>query len=56
MNATTRQFAKECREEVKHYRGLARQCKSEGLLMSRETFVKLALRNRENAKRWDATV
>lgn len=54
MSILTEIFAKECREEVKHYRNRAAESKSKGLPLSRRNFTQLALANRQRARKWDA--
>jgi len=49
---TTEIFAKECREEVKHYRGRAANAKRNGWETSRALHIRLALMNRANARKW----
>lgn len=51
---TPERFAKECREEVKHYRNLAANAKAKGWELSRRSFTKLALDNRQRAFKWAA--
>jgi len=45
-------FAKECREEVRHYRERAANAKRNGWECSRATYIKCALFNRANARKW----
>lgn len=47
-------FANECREEVKHYLSRAKSARLAGLCLSRRTFLKLALLNRANARKWSS--
>lgn len=49
----TDNFAKECREEVKYYRGRAADAKRNGFNIARLTYVKAALINRSNARKWE---
>ncbi len=48
----TQAFAKECREEVKHYRDRAANAKRNGWENSRALHTRLALMNRANARKW----
>lgn len=52
MSITTEMFAKECREEVKYYRGRAANAKQKGLSLNRRTMIQCALINRQNARKW----
>lgn len=52
MSALTRKFEKECREEVKYYRGRAAMAKEEGLHFSRRASIECALINSANARKW----
>lgn len=52
MSATTKQFAADCREDVKYYRSRAVQAKASGLHFSRRTMVELALQARVYARKW----
>lgn len=52
MSILTEIFAKECREEVKHYRNRAKQAKAKGLSYSRRTMIECALINRQNTRKW----
>lgn len=54
MSIITEQFAKECREEVKYYRGRAIEAKQKGLSFCRRTMIECALINRQNARKWVA--
>lgn len=54
MSILTEGFAKECREEVKHYRDRAAESKQKGLHFSRRSFTELALANRARARKWAA--
>nr|DAH60066.1 MAG TPA: hypothetical protein [Caudoviricetes sp.] len=45
-------FAKECREEVRYYRERAANAKRNGWECSRVTYIKCALFNRANARKW----
>lgn len=50
----SKQFAQDCRNEVKYYFDRAQLAKAEGLNFSRKTCLEMALLNRRNARKWAA--